>query len=207
MDDDVVAVAVGFGHRLIELVNQAEEEPVVLTKQGAQRVPGAGPRCVLVDDAAADERPPDLSVQIFAVGHDDEGEVAGDDAAHFLGEEGHRVGLAAALRVPEDAQAAGIRVRAADQRQIGFDCVRIVQGPVERIARWPFGRAEAAARHRILDGAPLGRRLAFQRLLMQHGRDGVVDAEHLMVASDNLAGAAGAAVVEEDEVLDQIEKR
>ena len=39
-----------------------------------------------------------------------------------------------------------------------------------------------------------------------HGGDGVVDAEDLVVAGDDFAGAAGLAVVEQDEILDQVEQ-
>ena len=56
----------------------------------------------------------DLVVQILAVGHQQEGEVARHLAAHLLGEERHRVGLAAALRVPEHAQPAEVGVRPLD---------------------------------------------------------------------------------------------
>jgi hypothetical protein len=48
----------------------------------------------------------DLVVQVLAVGDDHEGPVAGQLAQHLLGEEDHRVALAAALGVPEDAQLA-----------------------------------------------------------------------------------------------------
>ncbi len=46
----------------------------------------------------------DLVVQVGAVGDDHEGPVADQLAQHLLGEQDHRVGFAAALRMPEDAQ-------------------------------------------------------------------------------------------------------
>ena len=118
IDDDVVALAVGLGHRLVELVDQAEDEAVVPAQDLLQLLARAGARRLLVRHAAADERAPDLVVQVLAVGHHQEGEVAGHDAAHLLGEERHRVGLAAALRVPEHAQPAQVRVRPLHQRQL-----------------------------------------------------------------------------------------
>ena len=54
--------------------------------------------------------------------------------------------------------------------------------------------------------AAFGRELALQFLLALDGADSVVDAEHLVVAGDDLAGAAGLAVVEQDEVLDEVQQ-
>ncbi len=51
-----------------------------------------------------------MVVQILAVGHHQESEVAGHHPAHLLREERHRVRLAAALRVPEHAQPSEIGV-------------------------------------------------------------------------------------------------
>src|SRR5206468_10314032 len=107
-DHDVVALAVRLADRLIELMDQAENEPVVLAQQRSQLVPRACPRRLLVAYPATYERPPDLVVEVFAVGHYDEREVTGNHASYLLREERHRVGLAAALRVPEDAEASQV---------------------------------------------------------------------------------------------------
>ena len=116
--DDVVALAVGLCDRLVELVDEAEDEAVVPAEDLLQLLARAGPRRLLVRHAAADERAPDLVVQVLPVGHHQEGEVAGHDPAHLLGEERHRVGLAAALRVPEHAEPAQIRVSPLHQGQV-----------------------------------------------------------------------------------------
>ena len=68
------------------------------------------------------------------------------------------------------------------------------------------GEADFGLGDRVGDGATLGRELALQLLLMLDRDDGVVHAEHLMVAGDNLPRAAGAAVIEQDEVLYQVEQ-
>ena len=114
--DDVVALAVGLLRVdvLVELVDQAEDVAVVLLQQPFEIVARGGPRRVLVRDAAADEGLVNLVVEIVAVGHQQEGEVARHLAPHLLGEEGHRVGLAAALRVPEHAEPAEIGMRPLD---------------------------------------------------------------------------------------------
>ena len=54
--------------------------------------------------------------------------------------------------------------------------------------------------------AAVGRDFLLEPLLVFHGDDGVVDAEDLVVAGDDFAGAAGLAVIEKDETLDQIEQ-
>ena len=104
--DDVVTLAIGLlrVHVLIELVNQAEHVAVVFLQKPFQIVTRRCPWRLVVRDAAADEGPVDLAVQIVAVGHEQKGEVAFELPPHLLGEERHGVGLAAALRVPEHAE-------------------------------------------------------------------------------------------------------
>ena len=108
--DDVVARAVWLArvHVLIELVDQAEDVAVVFLQQRLQLLTGTGARRLFVCDAAADEGPVNLAVEIVAVGHQQEGELRGNLPPHLLGEERHGVGLAAALRVPEHAQLAEV---------------------------------------------------------------------------------------------------
>lgn len=196
------------GDRLIELVNQAEHEPVVLAEQRAQLMSGTRARSLLVGDPTADERPPDLVVQVFTVRHHDEGEVARDDAADLLGEEGHRVRLAAALRMPEDAEATKVRVRLPDQRQVGVGTLDVSESLPEGIGRRRFGHPfQLRSADRVFDRPLAGRELALQLFLVHHRGDGVVHTEHLVVAGDNLARSTGAAVIEEDKVLDQVEQR
>ena len=66
-DDDVVAFAVWLSDRLIELMDKAEDEAVVLPEQLPQLVSGACPRGLLVAYPTPHEHPPALVVQVFAV--------------------------------------------------------------------------------------------------------------------------------------------
>ena len=76
-----------------------------------------------------------------------------------------------------------------------------------RVRRRRFGDLQQLRlRHPILDQPLCRRELPLQLLLPHDRRDGAVDAEHLVVARHDLARAAGPAVVEQDEVLDQIEQ-
>ena len=126
--DDVIAHAVGFSYVLVEFVNQAEHEAVILLEDLFQNFAGTGSRCFVIDHAATDKGPPDLIVQVFAVGHDDEREVPRHDAPHFLREEGHRVRLAASLCMPEDTQPAEVGMGAFDQRQLDRSCHLSIRG-------------------------------------------------------------------------------
>ena len=47
-----------------------------------------------------------LTVQVFSIRDDQECPIAGNFSQNLLGEENHRVALAGALRVPEDAESA-----------------------------------------------------------------------------------------------------
>ena len=90
----------------VELLDQGEDVAVVFLEQLLQVLPALGPDAFfrLGDGAHPGEVLVDLVVQIVAVGDDHEGPVAGQLAQHLLGEEDHRIGFAAALGVPEDAQ-------------------------------------------------------------------------------------------------------
>ena len=116
-DDDVVAQTIGLRHRLVEFMHQAEDEAVIAAQDLLQILARTRTRRLLVRHAATDESAPQLVVQIVAVGHHQEGEVAGHDPAYLLREEGHRVGLAAALGVPEHTEAPEVGVSALHQRQ------------------------------------------------------------------------------------------
>ena len=115
-DDDVVALAVGLVRFdvLVEFVDQAEDVGVILLQHRLQVRPGLCPRRLVADDAAADKSLVDLAIKIVAVGHQQEGETARQGAPHFLGEESHRVRLAATLGVPEHAEATEVGVRPLD---------------------------------------------------------------------------------------------
>ena len=117
-NDNVVALAVRLGHRLVELVNEREDEPVVFAQGFLQLAPGAGSRRLGIRHPAADECAPDLVIEILAVGHHHEGEIAGHHAPHLFGKERHRVRLAAALRVPEHPQPSQIGVPPPHPRQV-----------------------------------------------------------------------------------------
>jgi hypothetical protein len=86
---NVVALAVRLGHRLVEFVDETENKTMIAAQDLLQLFARASSRCLLVGHAAADEGSPDLVVQVVAVGHHQEGDVAGDDAAHLLGEKHH----------------------------------------------------------------------------------------------------------------------
>src|SRR5207237_1469990 len=83
-----------------------------------------GPRRLLAGDAAAGERLVNLVVEIVPVGHYQEREIPPHFAAYLLGEESHRIGFAAALRVPEHAEPAEIGMRALDDIHRAFGYVR-----------------------------------------------------------------------------------
>src|SRR5690349_8182872 len=85
----------------------------MLTASGVNRTFGLG------DGAGGGEGLVDLAVELLAVGDDEEGPGAGEFAQDFLGEEDHREALAAALGVPEDAEAALFLADGAD----GLDSV------------------------------------------------------------------------------------
>ena len=218
--DDVVAVAVGFTrlHILVELVNQAEQIAVILLQQLLQFPARTGARGLVVGHAAADEGLVDLAVQIVPVGHQHKGEIALHRAPHFFGEEGHGVGLAAALGVPHHPQAPKIGVRPLDDLQGAGFSLGITLAEVAR--RQGLSRSEVAdhrlidctlrARQRQLDKAmlePLARRKpALDLLLPNHRRDSLIHTQHLMVARHHLAHCPGFAGVEQDEVLDDVQQ-
>lgn len=99
--------------------------------------------------AAVDESAVDLRIQLFAVDHQHEGVTGRYFAMDFLAEKNHRITLAAALRMPEHAQATG--------RHIGRIVLQIgdseVHAQILVIARDDFHReAFAAVKQReILD--------------------------------------------------------
>ena len=136
-DDDVIALAVRGRHGLIEFMNEAEDEPVIVLQEVLEHSAGTGPWRRLVSHVAADERAPDLVVEVFAISHNEEREVPRHDSSHLLDKEGHGVRLAAPLRVPEDAETPQVwmgprhkrqlfsldgrlRVRRFDQQGIGY---------------------------------------------------------------------------------------
>src|ERR1051326_8937526 len=98
-------------------------------------------------------------------------------------------------------------MRALDEREV------VVPGTLDLTAegvvgtRWPLGGSQCL---RPLDGVfdrPLSRgELALEIFLPRDRRDGVIDPEHLMIARDDLPRATRTAVVEENEVLDEIEQ-
>ena len=87
---------------------------------------------------------------------------------------------------------------------------RQLRQPAACVAAEPLLVGDRAPLQRQFDDAmlqPLLRReLALQLLLPRDRRHGVVDAEHLVIARDDLARRARLAVVEQDEVLDEVEQ-
>ena len=120
--DDVVALAVGLFwiDILVELVDQAEDVAVVLLQQLFQIVARRGPRRLVVGDATADESLVYLAVEIVAVGHQQEREIAFQLPSHLLGEEGHGIRFTAALGVPEYAEPAEVGMRPLDDVDRSF---------------------------------------------------------------------------------------
>ena len=114
--DDVVALTIGLLRIdiLVELVYQAEDVAVVLLQQLFQIVTRRGPRRLVVGDATADERFVYLVAEIVSVGHQQESKIAFQAPPHLLGEEGHGIGLAAALGVPEHPKSAEVWMRSLD---------------------------------------------------------------------------------------------
>ena len=96
-----------------ELLDQREDVAVIGAQQLLQMLTAGRAHGFfrLGDDARAREVLVDLPIEVFAIGDDEERPVAGHFAQDLLREEDHAVTLAAALRVPEDAQLALIRSR------------------------------------------------------------------------------------------------
>src|SRR5205823_6324331 len=105
-------------------------------------------------------------------------------------------------RVPEDAESPKIRMSPLDQWKIGdaFGTDRRFVGGTGCHDLHRFG-----FRDRVCDQPPIRRKLPLQLLLADYRGHSIVDAKDLMVSSDDLPRAAGAAVVEQDEVFDKVE--
>ena len=96
-----------------ELLDQREDVAVVFGVQQLLQMFGTlgpDPVFLLNHGSRGGEIPVNLAVQIFAVGDDEERPVAGELPQNLLGEEDHRVAFAGALRVPEDAELALVRL-------------------------------------------------------------------------------------------------
>ena len=179
-DDDVVALAVGLLRIdiLVELVDQAEDVAVALLQPLFQVVAGCGPGRIVVGDTAADEGPVNLAVEIVSVGHQQEREVAFQLPPHLLREEGHGIGLAAALGVPEHPEPTEFGMRPLDNvdwsrgnvgRRRRFGDHRQCRQVLRRRTRfkWEF--------HDAMPQALPGRELPFQFFLARHGCHRPVD--------------------------------
>ena len=104
--NNIVALAVRFVwvNVLIELVDQAKDIAMILCQDALEVGARVGARCLLVGDATAHEGLVNLAVEVLAVCHQQEGEVTRHSPTNLLGEERHRIRLAAALGVPEHTQ-------------------------------------------------------------------------------------------------------
>ena len=102
-DDDVFPL----GDRLIEVEFMDEGKNVLLIRfQEVFQIPAtAGPGFFVRHGAHACKRAVNLFVQFHAVSHQNEGVTAAELPLDFLTQENHRIGLAAALGMPEHAQA------------------------------------------------------------------------------------------------------
>ena len=193
---------------LVELVDEAEDVAVVLLQQLLQIVARRGPRRVVVGDSTAYESPVNLAVEIVSVGHQQEREVAFQLPPHLLGEEGHGIGLAAPLRVPEHPEPPKVGMCPLDNVDwpLGDVGRRLLRDhwPRRQVLRertrfkWQF--------HDAMPQAPLRRELQLQFFLARHGRHRPIDAQYLVVSGNDLPRGARLALVEQDEVLDNVEQ-
>jgi hypothetical protein len=191
-------------HILVELVDQTEDIAVILLQQFLQPLTRSGARRLLVGQAAADERPINLAIQVITVGHQQEGEFSRNVPANLLGKERNRIGLAAALRVPEDPQLPEVGMRGFHQFQyllvfFIFDCPR----HREHVGIYSFLFRKLD--HPISEPS-LRRETLFQFLLPPDRGNGVVRAEHLVIARQNFSSRAGLAGIEKDEILHEVQQ-
>jgi hypothetical protein len=103
--DDVIPLAVGLLgiNVLVELVDQAEDIPMVLLQEPFQFLARAGAGCLFIRQATANECPINLAVEIVSVGHEQEGILGGNPPPDLLRKKSHRIGFSAPLGVPKNA--------------------------------------------------------------------------------------------------------
>ena len=105
--DDIVVRHDGLGVRLVELLDEREDIARIALKLLYQVLAARGAAALGGDTrqaTAAFERLADLLVELIAIGEHQKCRRARLRSADLLGQENHRVTLARALRVPEDAE-------------------------------------------------------------------------------------------------------
>ena len=97
----------GLPFRPAKFLDQREDQPLVLAEEFPHLLAVLRLRGFRFGDGAGvQEIPIDLSVQVFAIRHYHEGEIARLLPENLASIEDHREALARALRVPEDAELA-----------------------------------------------------------------------------------------------------
>ena len=107
-DDDVVPGRIRLFRIdiLVELLDERKDERLVQPEHGRQMLArgGAAGICIVVGQTATGKGFIDLGVKVITVRTDKERKAPGKFAMYLLGEEGHGIGLAASLGVPENTQ-------------------------------------------------------------------------------------------------------
>src|SRR5437879_11313007 len=100
----------------MKFLNQGKDSAVVGSQQLFEVLTAFGPYCLLWlgDGTDAGKGFVDLVIQIIAIGDNYKGPVAEDFAQHLLSKENHGETLAAALRMPENAQASLVLTNSVD---------------------------------------------------------------------------------------------
>src|SRR5262249_16621067 len=158
------------------------------------------------------ERLVNLVVEVVTIGHQQEREVPGHLSSHLLGEERHRIGFAAALSMPEYTKPPEIGMSPLDDIHRAFGdegrLRRFSELSVQdsRTRRLVFARSplKGQLNHAMLEPA-LGWKFALQLLLPHRRGHRTVDTEDLVIARHHLSRGPGFALVEEDEVFDDVE--
>ena len=129
------------GVRVVEFVDQREDEAGVAAQLRFQICAAGGDvlgrLCPLAEQTAVFKGVADLLIQLLAVGEDHEGGRARELPPYLLREEEHGIALAAALRVPEDAELAVIQLPGG----VGPD--RLVDAEILVVARQNLGGVPA----------------------------------------------------------------
>ena len=104
-NNDVAPLGPRRDHPFVEFMDQAEHiTAVLIAQQALQTIGTSGLVALAGGHAAAHKGGVDLRVQLHPVGQQHKGIGLGHGTVHLLAKEHHGIALAAALRVPEDAQ-------------------------------------------------------------------------------------------------------
>ena len=136
-EDDVMVWANRFRIRIVELLDQREDEAWVAV-QFPHQIRAAGGdvlACLgcLSEQAAVFKRVADLAVQFIAIRQNHDGWRTRELPADFLRQKRHGIAFSAALRMPEDAQFAVVELAV----RVGFG--RFIDAQILMVARHDFG--------------------------------------------------------------------